>query len=134
MGYDLLLKDLLDCCTDPHAETSQGDPRLSLDIDHGFDQAVKAIIENGYDLVVKELPVHGVAMDAKNNNVDSQLHLATCEGYDQVVKQLLEFAADFNTRNRDRATRLQLAARGGQAQVVKQLLALDAKNSRGQKP
>ena len=72
--------------------------------------------------MVRLLQEHKVDVNAKANDGDTALHIATWEGHEEVVRLLLEHKVDVNTNDGNGRTALCLAADQGHKAVVRLLL------------
>ena len=80
------------------------------------------LIQNGKTDLVKKKIESGADVNAKNNNGNTPLCVASSNEHIEIVKLLLEYGADVNAKNNYGSTPLYLASECGHTEIVKLLL------------
>jgi hypothetical protein len=103
-----------------------------------YEELLHKAAEAGDKAEVERLVDKGAAVDVKNKEGDTPLHLASWKGHIDVVEFLIAKGANVNAKSDNRKTSLHLASWGGHIDVVKLLIAkaanVNAKNNNRETP
>jgi ankyrin repeat domain-containing protein 50 len=148
-GREAVVQLLLEKGADIDADDGYGRTALDWSARNGSEAVVRLLLERGANCgaalswaasrgnkgIVQLLLEKGADVNAKDENGETALHLATINRYEEVVRLLLEKGADVNAKDKDGWTALDWASAWGHESVAQLLLGkgadvdADAKNS-----